>query len=221
MAILDNSHGTMDVNTPNDTKNPSIKEGHALADPVDEKNAGFGSIERASDSEAQDDEKPTEDAQNGVRKIEAVTLAWSKKSLAGVLILYVLPLSTLRFTSLIFFLLDSIWLVTLVNNFKATIVASLTPFATSDWKSHSLLTVIEIVANAMTAAVYIPMAKLLDVWGRAEGFLLMLCLCTLGLILMAASKNLPTYCAAQVRQIEPFSSALSPPSIAPKLKKTY
>jgi hypothetical protein len=53
----------------------------------------------------------------------------------------------------------------------------------------------------MTAAVYIPMAKLLDVWGRAEGFLLMLCLCTLGLILMAASKNLPTYCAAQVRQV--------------------
>ena len=117
----------------------------------------------------------------------------------------------LRSTSLIFFLLDSIWLVTLVNNFKATVVGSLTPFATSDWSSHSLLTVIQIVANSMTAAVYIPMAKLLDVWGRAEGFLLMLCLCTLGLILMASSKNLPTYCAAQVRQIETFSLALSLP----------
>lgn len=98
MAILDNSHGTMDVNTPNDTKNPSsIKEGHALADPADEKNVAFGSTEKASDSEAQEDEKPSEDAQNGVRKIEAVTLAWSKKSLAGVLILYVLSLPYVTF----------------------------------------------------------------------------------------------------------------------------
>ncbi|KAL5350680.1 hypothetical protein ACLOAV_004249 [Pseudogymnoascus australis] len=179
MAIQDESHSTMDVNTPNDTKQISaIEEKRTLADPTDEKIATPRSMEQASESEVQKDEKPSEDAQNGVRKMEAVTLAWSKKSLAAVLIL--------------------IWLVTLVNNFKATIVGSLTPFATSDWKSHSLLTVIDIVASAMTAAVYIPMAKLLDVWGRAEGFLLMLCLCTLGLILMAASKNLPTYCAAQV-----------------------
>lgn len=107
-----------------------------------------------------------------------------------------------------YFLTGSIWLLTLVNNFKATIVSSLTPFITSDWKSHSLLTVITIVANSMTAAVYIPMAKVLDVWGRAEGFLLMLGLCTLGLILMAAAKNLPTYCAAQVRQNSILHSGL-------------
>jgi len=93
---------------------------------------------------------------------------------------------------------NSIWLLTLVNNFKSTIVLSLTPFATSDWQSHSLLTVIGIVSNAMTAAVYIPTAKMLDVWGRAEGFLLMLGLCILGLIMMASSANLSTYCAAQV-----------------------
>lgn len=91
MAILDESQGIMDVSTPNDTKQPSsIEEGHTLADPTNEKNATSGSLEKASDSEAQEDEKPSEDAQNGVKKMEAVTLAWSKKSLAGVLILYVL-----------------------------------------------------------------------------------------------------------------------------------
>ncbi|KFY37141.1 hypothetical protein V495_07345 [Pseudogymnoascus sp. VKM F-4514 (FW-929)] len=183
MAIMDESHHTLGVSMPNDTKQPpTIEKGRnpvvSNIDFTDEKGATPGSLERTSDSEGHEKEKPSEDAQNGVKKMEAVTLAWSKKSLVGVLIL--------------------IWLVTLVNNFKATIVGNLTPFATSDWKSHSLLTVIDIVASAMTAAVYIPMAKLLDVWGRAEGFLLMLCLCTLGLILMAASKNLPTYCAAQV-----------------------
>lgn len=50
----------------------------------------------------------------------------------------------------------------------------------------------------MQAAVYIPMAKLLDVWGRAEGFALMVGCATFGLILMAASQNLPMYCAAEV-----------------------
>jgi len=55
----------------------------------------------------------------------------------------------------------------------------------------------------MTAATYIPMAKLLDVWGRAEGFLLMVAFSTLGVVLMATSKNLATFCAAEVTQ-EPW-----------------
>jgi NADH:ubiquinone oxidoreductase subunit 2 (subunit N) len=50
----------------------------------------------------------------------------------------------------------------------------------------------------MTSAVYIPLAKLLDVWGRAEGFASMVAFTTLGMILMAVSRNLPTFCAAQV-----------------------
>jgi MFS family permease len=50
----------------------------------------------------------------------------------------------------------------------------------------------------MAAAVYIPTAKLLDLWGRAEGFAIMVCFATLGLIIMAASNSLATYCAAQV-----------------------
>lgn len=60
------------------------------------------------------------------------------------------------------------------------------------------MTVINVVSDAMTAACYIPMAKLLDVWGRAEGFALMIGCSTLGLVLMAAAKNLATFCAAQV-----------------------
>ncbi len=86
-----------------------------------------------------------------------------------------------------------------VNAFQTAVVYSLMPYATSDFESHSLLTVINIVANAMSAAVYIPLAKMLDLWGRAEGFLLMIAFATLGLILMAASNGLATFCAAQVR----------------------
>lgn len=50
----------------------------------------------------------------------------------------------------------------------------------------------------MSAATYIPLSKVLDVWGRAEGFLIMATFATLGLILMATCHNLPTFCAAYV-----------------------
>lgn len=83
---------------------------------------------------------------------------------------------------------------------RASIVLSLSPYATSAFMGHSLLTVITIVASSMSGAVFIPMAKALDLWGRAEGFLVMICFCVLGLILLAASPNLSTYCAGQVSE---------------------
>lgn len=103
------------------------------------------------------------------------------------------------------FSLNSIWLVFLTNGFRISILASLTPYVTSSFQSHSLLTVIGIVSSSISAAIYIPMAKLLDVWGRAEGFLLMTCSSILGVVLMATSRNLATYCAAQVRSLHPVA----------------
>ncbi|KAI7159202.1 MFS general substrate transporter [Hortaea werneckii] len=125
-----------------------------------------------------EDARPATNAQGGVQKIEAVTLTWSKNS--------------------VFLLLILIWFLTLVNNMKTSMVYSLTAYATSDFLGHSLLTVISVVASAMAGAVYIPMAKALDLWGRAEGFMLMTLLCIIGIILLAASQNLPTYCAGEV-----------------------
>ncbi|KAL3421168.1 MFS siderophore iron [Phlyctema vagabunda] len=131
-----------------------------------------------SEEQPEKDVLPTEDAQRGVQQVEAVTLTWTKPYLIMVFIL--------------------MWLLYLVNAFQASILSNLLPFATSSFESHSLLTVIYIVSNSMTAAVYIPLAKMLDLWGRAEGFVLMVAFATLGLILMAASNGLTTFCVAQV-----------------------
>lgn len=92
----------------------------------------------------------------------------------------------------------SIWFIYLVNAFQGAILSSLLPFVTSDFESHSLLNVIYIVAGSMSAAVFIPMSKILDIWGRAEGFLIMAIFATLGLVLMASCHNLATFCAAHV-----------------------
>lgn len=75
------------------------------------------------------------------------------------------------------------------------------PYVTSDFESHSLLNVIYVVANSISAACFIPLSKILDLWGRAEGFLVMVTFATLGLILMAACENLATFCAAYVRSL--------------------
>ncbi|QPC80279.1 hypothetical protein HYE68_011031 [Fusarium pseudograminearum] len=124
------------------------------------------------------DNLPSEDVTEGVRNMEAITLVWTKKSLISLFI--------------------CIWFVYLLNAFQSSTVGSLVPYVTSSWGAHSLLNVIDVVASSMTAAVFIPLAKLLDLWGRAEGYLLMVAFAELGLILMATSTNLPIYCAANV-----------------------
>lgn len=84
---------------------------------------------------------------------------------------------------------------------QSSILYNLIPYVTSDFSSHSLINVIYIVASSISAAIYIPLAKILDVWGRAEGFLIMTIFATLGLVLMAVCNNLPTFCAAYVRML--------------------
>ena len=121
---------------------------------------------------------PAEDAQRGIQAVEATTLVWSKKSLIAVFC--------------------CMWLVYLLNAFQSSTIGNFAPYVTSAWESHSLLTVISVVSSSMTAAVFIPLAKALDIWGRAEGYLTMVAFAELGLILMAVSKNLATYCAANV-----------------------
>ncbi|EXJ88098.1 hypothetical protein A1O1_05026 [Capronia coronata CBS 617.96] len=138
---------------------------------------GEGDAENISDLKAEAD-LPADDAQRGVQNVEAVTLTWSKRSLIAVFIL--------------------MFLLYFVNAFQSSILSNLTPYVTSDFEEHSLLTVIYIVSNCMSAATYIPVAKLLDLWGRAEGFLVMVAFATLGLILMASCNSLSTFCAAQV-----------------------
>lgn len=96
---------------------------------------------------------------------------------------------------------NSIWIYTLSGGFRASINASMTAYATSEFGLHSLLTVVDIVSGAMTAACYIPLAKGLDLWGRAEGFMLMVGMLTLGMVIQAAANNLPALCAGRVRRL--------------------
>lgn len=90
------------------------------------------------------------------------------------------------------------WLLYAVNAFQSNVTANLSAYVTSDFEEHSLLPVAYIVSSAISAAVYLPIAKILDIWGRAEGFTFMATVATLGLILMASCHSIQTFAAAQV-----------------------
>jgi MFS family permease len=90
------------------------------------------------------------------------------------------------------------WLMYFVQALQSSLTANLSPFITSSFDGHSLLTVIGIMTSIMTAACTMPVAKILNIWDRTVGFCLMLAVALLGLILMASCRGLATYCAAQV-----------------------
>ncbi|KAH8649662.1 major facilitator superfamily transporter [Tricladium varicosporioides] len=121
---------------------------------------------------------PNEDAQNGVKQVEAITLTWTKNSL---IVAYA-----------------SILLVHFVNSLQTSITSNLTPYVVSDFGLHSLISVIEVVSSLLGGILRLPTAKILDTWGRCEGFAAMVFVSTLGLVLMAVCRDVQTYAAAQV-----------------------
>jgi len=75
---------------------------------------------------------------------------------------------------------------------------TLTPYVTSSFQEHSLTATTSIISSLVAGLFKLPYAKIIDIWGRHQGFALMVASCTLGLIMMAACNNVQTYCAAQV-----------------------
>ncbi|GME46739.1 putative MFS siderophore transporter [Neofusicoccum parvum] len=128
--------------------------------------------------QAPSEERPNEAAQDGVTQAEAITLTWTKTSLGAAYIL--------------------MWCLYFVNAFQSQITSNLSAYITSDFESHSLIPVIDIVSSVMGAATYMPVAKILNLWDRSIGFALMTVFAVLGLILSATCNGIGTYCAAQV-----------------------
>ncbi|KAJ9295821.1 hypothetical protein DTO271G3_5844 [Paecilomyces variotii] len=134
------------------------------------------------------DQLPDESAQNGVTQAEAITLSWTKTSLGAAYIL--------------------MFLLYFVNAFQSSITSNLSAYVTSGFESHSLIPVIYVVSSVMSAATYMPVAKILNLWDRSIGFLLMAVFATVGLILSATCTDIATYCASQVFYSVGFSGMI-------------
>ncbi|KAI9733431.1 MAG: hypothetical protein M1834_003515 [Cirrosporium novae-zelandiae] len=125
-----------------------------------------------------DPDAPNPNVQYGVQAAEAVTAVWSKRSL---ILTYI-----------------CIFLVFFVNSFQQQMTSNLSAYVTSSFALHSLVSVTSVVSSIVGGVFKLPIAKLINIWGRAEGFCFMVVLATLGIILMACCSNVQTYAAAQV-----------------------
>ncbi|THX77231.1 hypothetical protein D6D04_06418 [Aureobasidium pullulans] len=117
-------------------------------------------------------------AQLGIQNIEAVTTVWSTKSLV---IAYVL-----------------MWLIYFVEGLLSVTTTALNPYITSAFASHSLTPTVGIVSSIIGGVTNFTIAKILDVFGRPQGFLLCIIIAVIGLVMMAACKSVEAYAAAQV-----------------------
>ncbi|KAK0724543.1 major facilitator superfamily domain-containing protein [Lasiosphaeris hirsuta] len=75
---------------------------------------------------------------------------------------------------------------------------SLVAYVTSDFYAHGLTATTGIMSGLIGGLSKLALAKILDIWGRPQGFAIVLVFLTIGLIMMAACNGVETYCAAQV-----------------------
>lgn len=92
----------------------------------------------------------------------------------------------------------SIWLIYFVTSTEEVVVRTFNPYVTSAFELHSLTAATGIMASIIGGLSKLPLAKLLDTWGRPQGLALALLIWVLGFIMMATCKNVQTYAAAQV-----------------------
>lgn len=145
----------------------------------DEKGVINGDAEpRAHSTEGSDTDAISADAQHGVQAMEATTKTWSRKS---IIIAYVM-----------------IWFIYFMDALQQGMTNQLTPFVTSSFRLHTLTGTTGIFAYLIGGLFKLPLAKILDIWGRPQGYAVCLALLTLGLVMMAACQNVETYAAAQV-----------------------
>ncbi|KAI7341063.1 major facilitator superfamily transporter [Hortaea werneckii] len=114
--------------------------------------------------------------QDGVRRTEAIAATWDRK------------------TSVMMFI--ALYLAQFAELLLSAVQSNLNPYITSAFEKHGLTAVVSIVATITGGTCNLFIAKLVDIWGRVEGFFFMLFLIVLGAVLKAACQSIEMCAAA-------------------------
>jgi hypothetical protein len=140
-------------------------------------------------------EEFTPDAQHGVQAMEATTIVWTQQHLIAAYVLYVLEFvlsQPLLMTT------SRIWLITFVDALQQGTSVALVPFVTSAFAKHSLTAYTGIMSSIIGGVLKLPLAQILNIFGRPQGFALSVAFLILGLVLMAACNGVQVFAAAQI-----------------------
>ncbi|KAL9586912.1 MAG: hypothetical protein Q9212_000584 [Teloschistes hypoglaucus] len=116
--------------------------------------------------------------QIGLKNIEAISQTWTRWSLI-----------TAYF---------GIFLLAFITSLEQLTTTNLTAYATSAFKTHSLIATVLVVQGVVNAVIKPPMAKIANAFGRLEAFSIGVFLYIIGYIQMAASNNVRTFASAQI-----------------------
>ncbi|KAI0430884.1 MFS general substrate transporter [Xylaria sp. FL1042] len=125
--------------------------------------------------EIEDDAASSQHMQEGVKQVEAITTVFSKKVLIAMFIL--------------------LYLVSFVDALAQSVGDSLTPYVTSSFGQHGLLTTASLIARIIGGVISLTIAKIIDIWGRCEGFIFMVVVTIIGEILKAVSRDVESFAA--------------------------
>ncbi|KAB2104009.1 Siderophore iron transporter [Alternaria gaisen] len=137
-----------------------------------------GAQTNGSHDAVSDEESLSSNAQAGVKAVQAAASVWTKYHLIGAYVI--------------------IWWIYFVTALQEVVVRAMNPYVTSAFRLHSLTAATGIMSSIIGGLSKIPLAKLLDMWGRPQGLLLSLFVWMVGYIMMASCQNVETYAAAQV-----------------------
>ncbi|KAI0396935.1 MFS general substrate transporter [Xylariaceae sp. FL0594] len=125
-----------------------------------------------------DEDGPDKQTQAGIRQADAINQVWSRATLI---------------TAYIFIFLSS-----LGNALQWQVIFNLMPYVVSEFGSHSLIPTIAVVSNILSGVLKLPVAKVIDSWGRPQGFASATLLAAAGLLSMSLCQEVRTYAAAHV-----------------------
>lgn len=117
-------------------------------------------------------------AQPGVQQVEAIAIVWSKTSRAFVYLF--------------------IWIVYFAILMQQSVSGSLLPYVASAYQEHSLTPTISVISSIFGGVCCLPAAKMIDIFGRPQGYAFSLFITTVGLVMMAATNSVQMYAAALV-----------------------
>lgn len=155
--------------------------------PLADTDAGVRRDQENEDEDFTKDPETTEvqhcfgpETQAGIKNIEAAALLWTRRTLFAAYAI--------------------IWLTYFVESMLSGAVSTLAPYITSDFASHSMTPAIGVLSSVVGGVTNLSLAKVLDVFGRPQGYLLCIVLATMGLSLMAACNSVELYAVAAIFQ---------------------
>ncbi|OAA63378.1 siderochrome-iron transporter [Niveomyces insectorum RCEF 264] len=120
----------------------------------------------------------TADAQLGQQKIEAAALVWSKRA--------------------VYATYAWIWVCFFMLALQQSILTNVTYYAYSSFTAAPQIATANILSSVIGGVLKLPIAKVLNIWGRAEGFLVFVAVYLLGMIILAACNGPNSYAAGYV-----------------------